>query len=169
MSLKCQVHYPIFSYVVLRLCTRGSRCGTFRNTFFCLYLYCAVFPILFSVFPVSKVSKLSSLVGEVRVVCFSLFLCGPLSLSLSCMDQGGKFVIYSHLLITYLYFFFQCVVLFTYGFGRVVCSGCCVVLTVVFGCSLLCVQSFAGGSFSWCCCSVHLHCSGRQTCSLYIN
>ena len=30
---------------------------------------------------------------------------------------------------------------------------------VVLGCSLLCLCSLAGGGSSWCCCSVHLHCS----------
>jgi hypothetical protein len=57
----------------------------------------------------------------------------------------------------------------SFGLGRVVSSGCCIVLMVVFGCSLLCLYSFADGSFSWCFCSQHLHCSGRQTCSLYIS
>jgi len=54
------------------------------------------------------------------------------------------------------YFF----VLFTYGLGRVECSGFCVLLEIVLGCSLLCLCSLAGGGSSWRCCSVHLHCSG---------
>jgi len=43
------------------------------------------------------------------------------------------------------------------GLGRVVCSGFCVLLKTVLGCSLFCLCSLAGGGSSWCCCSVHLH------------
>ena len=52
------------------------------------------------------------------------------------------------------------VVLVVIGLGRVECSGFCVLLKIVLGCSLLCLCSLAGGGSSWCCWSVHLHCSG---------
>jgi len=51
------------------------------------------------------------------------------------------------------------VVLVVIGLGRMVCSGFCVLLKIVLGCSLLCLCSLAGGGSSWCCCSVHLHCT----------
>ena len=55
-----------------------------RNTFFCLYLHCTVmFTVLFCVSSGGQSFRLSSLVGEVWVVCYYLFLCGLLSLSLS--------------------------------------------------------------------------------------
>jgi len=52
------------------------------------------------------------------------------------------------------------VVLVVIGLGRMVCSGFCVLLKIVLGCSLLCLCSLAGGGSSWCCCSIQLHCSG---------
>ena len=62
------------------------------------------------------------------------------------------------------------VVLVVIGLGRVVCSGFCVLLKIVLGCSLLCLCSLAGGGSSWCRCSVHLHSLKRaETCSLYIS
>ena len=55
------------------------------------------------------------------------------------------------------------VVLVVIGLERVVCSGLCVLLKIVLGCSLSCLCNLAGGGSSWCCCSAHLHCSGRTT------
>jgi len=66
MPLKCQVYYPIFSYVVLTLYIGVSRWGIFRNTFLGLYLHSAVmFSVLFGVSSVEQSFRLSSLVGEV--------------------------------------------------------------------------------------------------------
>jgi len=47
----------------------------------------------------------------------------------------------------------QTVVLLIISLGRVVCSGFCILLKIVLGCSLLCLCSLAGGGSSWCCCS----------------
>jgi hypothetical protein len=85
-AVNCQVYYPIFSYVVLRLYIRGSRGGIFRNTFFvCIYtvLLCS----LLGVSSGGQSFRLSSLVGEVWVVCYYLFLCRLLSLSLSVLGE----------------------------------------------------------------------------------
>ena len=52
------------------------------------------------------------------------------------------------------------------------CSGFCILLKIVLGCSLLYLCSLVGVGSSWCCCSVHLHCSTRtraKTCSLHIS
>ena len=117
-----------------------------------------MFTVLFGVSSGGQSFRLSSLVGEVWVVYYYLFLCGLLSLSLSCMDQVGIYC-YIYSLANYVsinYFF----VLFTYGLGRVECSGFNVLLKIVLGCSLLCLCSLAGVGSSWCCCSAHLHCSG---------
>jgi len=77
--------------------------------FFCFYLHCAVmFTLLFGDSSGGQSFRLSSLVGEVWVVCYYRFLCGLLSLSLSCMDQVGIFCyIYSlaNYLSMYYYFF----------------------------------------------------------------
>jgi len=87
MPLNFQVYYPIFSCVVLRLYIRGSRSGIFRKTFFlfvftlCCYVHC-----LFGVSSGGQSFGLSSLVGEMWVVCYYLFLCG-LSLSLSVLGE----------------------------------------------------------------------------------
>ena len=94
------------------------------SPFFCLYLYCVVFPV-FLIFVrrfslVGKVLKLGILVDDVWVVCYYLFLGGLLSLSFS--DFLGEW----------------CALVF----GRVVCSGFCVVLTVVFGSSVSRLYSF---------------------------
>ena len=76
--------------------------------FFCLYLHCAVmFTVLFGVSSGGQSFRLSSLVGEVWVVCYYLFLCALLSLSLSCMDQDDIFC-YIYSLANYVsinYFF----------------------------------------------------------------
>jgi len=53
MPLKCQVYYPIFSYVVLRLYIRGSRSGIFHNTFF-------LFVFTLCCYPNSKKKKFGS-------------------------------------------------------------------------------------------------------------
>jgi hypothetical protein len=78
---------------------------------FCLYLHCAVmFTVLLGVSSSGQSFRLSCLVGEVWVVCYYLFLCGLLSLSLSCMDQVGIFCyIYSFANYVSIYF---CSVLF---------------------------------------------------------
>ena len=127
--------------------------------FFCLYLHCAVmFTVLFGVSSGGQSFRLSSLVGEVWVVYYYLFLCGLLSLSLSCMDQVGIFC-YIYSLANYIsinYFFVYlltvlgewCALVFAYYWRLSSDVHCCVL------CSL------AGGGSSWCCCSVHLHCSG---------
>ena len=107
-----------------------------------------MFTVLFGVSSGGQSFRLSSLVGKV--------------LSLSCMDQVGLFC-YIYSLANYVsinYLFIYCTVLFTFGLGRVECSGFCVLLKIVLGCSLFCLCSLAGGGSSWCCCSVHLHCSG---------
>jgi len=113
-----------------------------------------MFTVLFGVSSGGQSFRLSSLVGEVWVIYYY----GLLPLSLSCMDQVDIFC-YIYSLANYVSInnFF---VLFTYGLGRVVCSGFCVLLKIVFGCSLLCLCSLAGGDSSWCCCSIHLQCSG---------
>ena len=74
---------------------------------FCLYLHCAVmFTVLLGVSSSGQSFRLSSLVGEVWVVCYYLFLCGLLSLSLSCMDQVGIFCyIYSFANYVSIYIF----------------------------------------------------------------
>ena len=96
---------------MFRLYIRGSRWGIFRNTFFCLYLHCAViFTVLFGVSSGGQSLRLSSLVGEVWVVCYYLFLCGLLLLSLSCMEQVGIFC-YIYSLANYVsinYFLVYC-------------------------------------------------------------
>jgi len=66
-----------------------------------------MFTVLFGVSSGGQSFRLSSLVGEVWVVCYYLFLCGLLSLSLSCMDQVGIFC-YIYSLANYVsinYFF----------------------------------------------------------------
>ena len=56
--------------------------------FVCLYLRCAVmFTVLFGVSSGGQSFRLSSLAGEVWVVCYYLFLCGLLSLSLSVLGE----------------------------------------------------------------------------------
>jgi hypothetical protein len=57
-------------------------------------------------------------------------------------------------------------VLVVNGLGRVVCSGFCVLLKIVLGCSLLCLCSLAGDGSSWCCCSVHLHYKNQSFCGM---
>jgi hypothetical protein len=57
--------------------------------------------------------RLSSLVGEVWVVCYYLFLCGLLSLSLSCMDQVGIFC-YIYSLANYVSIYYVLVYCFIY-------------------------------------------------------
>jgi len=112
--------------------------------FFCLYLHCAVmFTVLFGVSSGGQSFSLSSLIGEVWVVCYYLFLCRLLSLSLSCMDQVGIFC-YIYSLANYVSIIFFCIFLFTYRLGRVKCSGFCVLLKIVLGCSLLCLYSLCG-------------------------
>jgi len=69
-----------------------------------------MFTVLFGLSSGGQSFRLNSLVGEVWVVCNYLFLCGLLSLSLSCMDQVGIFCyIYSlanYLSINYLFIYF---------------------------------------------------------------
>jgi len=62
-----------------------------------------MFTVLFGVSSGGQSFRLSSLVGDVWVVCYYLFLCGLLSLSLSCMDQVGIFC-YIYIYI-YIYFY----------------------------------------------------------------
>ena len=65
-----------------------------------------MFIVLFGVSSGGQSFKLSSLVGEVWIVCYYLFLCGLLSLSLSCMDQVGIYCyIYSLANYVSLYYF----------------------------------------------------------------
>jgi hypothetical protein len=62
--------------------------STTRFLFVCLYLNCAViFNVLFGVSSSRQSFRLSSLVGEVWVVYYYLFLCGLLSLSLSVLGE----------------------------------------------------------------------------------
>ena len=42
------------------------------------------------------------------------------------------------------------VVLFVIGLGRVVCSGFCILLKIVLGCSVLCLCSLAGDLLTIC-------------------
>jgi len=58
-----------------------------------LYLHCAVmFTVLFGVSSGGQSFRLSSLVGEVWVVYYYLFLCGLLSLSLSVLGEWSALV-----------------------------------------------------------------------------
>ena len=127
-----------------------------RFSLFCLYLHCAVmFTVLFGVSSGGQSFRLSSLVGEVWVVCYYLFLCGLLSLSLSCMDLVGIFC-YIYSLANYVsinYFFVLFYLLTVLGEWSALVF--CVLLKIVLGCSLLCLCSLAGGGSYWCCCSVH--------------
>jgi len=57
--------------------------------FFCLYLHCAVmFTVLFGVSFGGQSFRLSSLVGEVWVVCYYLFLLGLLSCRYRSWESG---------------------------------------------------------------------------------
>jgi len=60
--------------------------------------------------------------------------------------------------VSYYLLFLRTAVLVVIGLGAVVCSGVCVLLEIILGCSLLFLYSLADGGFSWCCCSVHLQC-----------
>jgi hypothetical protein len=81
---------------------------------FCLYVHCAVmFTVLFGVSSGGQSFRLSSLVGEVWVACYYLFLCGLLSLSLSCMDQVGIFC-YIYSLANYVSIYYFLVYCFIY-------------------------------------------------------
>jgi len=67
-----------------------------------------MFTVLFGVSSGGQSFRLSSLVGEVWVVRYYLFLCGLLSLSLSRMDQVGIFCyIYSLANYVSIYYFFS--------------------------------------------------------------
>ena len=76
---------------MLRLdCTFGVLVEVSSVTrFFCLYLHCAVtFNVLFGVSSGGQSFRLSSLVvGEVWVVCYDLFRCRLLSVSLSVLGE----------------------------------------------------------------------------------